>query len=262
MILDGNELPTQKTAVLSRMVLLNFDSNKFCDKQQKAFKKLNDEQDNGFGLVLTDILKHRNYFKENFKITFSENMKELREVMPKDFAERTMKHIALLLTPAKLLINKLQFPFAFYEITRAIVSNAENQNQLLKQTDELSIFWTAFANGIKNNNLIAFNRDQFGNNKKSSHYNLKSTDNETILQIKLSHVFPEYVKYCKNNGQRFLDQNSLKMLLTSNSYEPFIQSHQKKRGDSYTDKYFGSCYQFHIETTENVYTINDIELNV
>ncbi len=48
-IFDGNNLPAQKTAVLSRMILLNFESNKFTEKQQKAFKKLSEIQDNGFG---------------------------------------------------------------------------------------------------------------------------------------------------------------------------------------------------------------------
>jgi hypothetical protein len=262
-IFDGNHLPNQKTAVLSRMILLNFQENKFTENQIKSFEHLTKIQDNGFGLVLTDILIHREYFQSNFKRVFDENMKELRQLMKADFAERTMKHVALILTPAKLLIKHLKFPFSFNEITNAVVENAIEQNNLLKQADEITIFWQSFANGIKTGNLVEFNNDTFSNNKKQSHYNFKidETGNQ-ILQIKLSSIYPEYVKYCKNNNQRFFDSNSLRILLTSKSNQAFIPNLQKGRGDSYTDFHFGSCYQFNIEKNENGYTINEIELNM
>jgi hypothetical protein len=260
-ILDGNHLPTQKTAVLSRMVLLNFENNQFSDTQRKAFAELERLQDKGFGKVLTEIMKHREHFQKGFKKTFDENMKELREMVKADFAERTLKHVALLLTPAKLLIKKLKFPFSFNEITNIVVDNAIEQNRLLKQTDEITVFWTAFAWGVKNGNLIQYTRET--DNKKQSHYNLKWNEaSEPILQIKLPGIFPEYVKYCKNNGQRFLDSNSLKMLLTSKAYQPFIPNLQKKRGDAYTDFYFGSCYQFQLTSSENGFSINEVELNM
>lgn len=260
-IFDGNHLPTQKTAVLSRMVLLNFEKNRFSDTQRKAFAELERLQDKGFGKVLTEIMKHREHFQKGFKKTFDENMKELREMVNADFAERTLKHVALLLTPAKLLIKKLKFPFSFNEITNIVVDNAIEQNRLLKQTDEITVFWTAFAWGVKNGNLVRYIRET--DNKKSAHYNLKWNEaSESILQIKLPGIFPEYVKYCKNNGQRFLDSNSLKMLLTSKAYQPFIPNLQKKRGDAYTDFYFGSCYQFQLTSSENGFSINEVELNM
>lgn len=260
-ILDGNHLPTQKTAVLSRMVLLNFENNQFSETQRKAFIELEQLQYKGFGKVVTEIMGHREHFQKGFKKTFDENMKELREMVKADFAERTLKHVALLLTPAKLLIKKMKFPFSFNEITNVVVDNAIEQNRLLKQTDEITVFWTAFAWGVKNGNLVRYIRET--DNKKSAHYNLKWNEaSEPILQIKLPGIFPEYVKYCKNNGQRFLDSNSLKMLLTSKAYQPFIPNLQKKRGDAYTDFYFGSCYQFQLFSSENGFSINEVEINM
>jgi len=261
-ILDGNHLPTQKTAVLSRMVLLNFENNRFSDTQRKAFAELERLQDNGFGKVLTEILKHREYFQKGFKKTFDENMKEIRQVIKADFSERTLKHVALLLTPAKLLIKKLKFPFSFNEITNVVVDNAIEQNRLLKQTDEITVFWTAFAWGVKNGNLTELNFDQYSDNRKQADYNLKRQDSgETILQIKLPRVLPEYVKYCKNNNQRYLDGNSLRMLLTSKSYEAFIPTSQKGRGVNHTDVHFGTCYQFRLLSDENGFSINGVEIN-
>ena len=260
-IFDGNHLPAQKTAVLSRMILLDFQKNKFSKQQQTAFRQLAKIQSEGFGLVLTDILKHREYIHKNFKRVFDENMNELKKEMSDTFSERTLNHVALILTPAKMLINKLKFPFSFNEITRAVIENAINQNNLLKQTDEITIFWQAFAYGIKNNTRIEFKKE-LGNNKHS-HYNFKLTESgENILQIKLQSIYPEYVKYCRNNSQRFLDSNSLRMLITSKANKAFIPNTQKGRGAAFTDKYFGSCYQFWLENNENVFTINDVEINM
>lgn len=263
-IFDGNQLPTQKAAVLSRMILLNFENNQFNEVQRKAFSQLEKIHDKGFGNVLIDIFKHREYFQENFKKIYDENIKELREIKKIDFAERTLKHVALILTPAKMLIKKLQFPFTFNVITNAVVDNAIEQNRLLKSSDEVTIFWQSFSYGIKNNNLVQFFHDLNSNNKKNSHFNLKvnETTKEDILQIKLQSIFPEYVKYCKNNGQRYLDNNSLRMLLTAKSNPYFIPGMQKGRGETYTDKFFGSCYQFKPEKSENVFLINGVEINL
>ena len=137
------------------------------------------------------------------------------------------------------------------------------QNRLLKQSDEITIFWTAFTWAVKNGTLVQYNRDNVSDNKKQSHYNLKwDESSEPILQLKLPGIFPEYVRYCKNNGQRYLDSNSLKMLLTSKAYQPFIPNLQKGRGDAYTDCYFGSCYQFRLNKKENVFLINEVEINM
>lgn len=190
-------------------------------------------------------------------------MKELREMVKADFAERTLKHVALLLTPAKLLIKKLKFPFSFNEITNIVVDNAIEQNRLLKQTDEITVFWTAFAWGVKNGNLIKFFYSQHEDNRKKAHYNLKmEIADEAILQIKLPGIWPEYVRYCKNNNQRFLDMNSLKMLLTSKSYKHFIPNPQKRKGDAYYDRHFWTCYQFRLQKEENGFSINEVELNM
>jgi len=260
-MLDGNELPTSKTAVLSRMILLNFEKNQFSDIQKLAFDKLKQNEAKGFGKVLIEILQHREYFKQNFKRIYDENRKQLRNETTADFAERTLNHVALLLTPAKLLKSKLQFPFSYYEISAAVIDNATEQNRLLKETNEVTIFWQAFAWNIKNANLMEF--DKVMNNKKLSHYNVKLVNSgERILQIKIPGIYPEYVKYCKNNSLRFLDSNSLRMLLTSEANKSFIPNSQKSRGGAYTDKYFGSCHQFWLENNGGLLSISEVEINM
>ena len=84
----------------------------------------------GWGRVITDILRHREFFAKNFRQTFDENIQELRESLKADFAERTLKHVALILTPARLLYKKLHFPFSFNEITSVITSYSIHYTKL------------------------------------------------------------------------------------------------------------------------------------
>lgn len=262
-IFDGNHLPNQESAVLSRMVLLNFENNKFSEKQRNAYGELIKIKDLGFGNVLSDILQHREYFRQHFKSAFDENILELRESLKVDFAERTLQHIALILAPARLLVNTLPFPFSFNDITLAVVENGIEQNNLLKQTDKITIFWQSFAYNVRNGTLIQFIHDIPGSDNKRSHYRLKKEGSgESILQIKLQLIYPEYVRYCKNNNQKFLDQLSLKCLITSKSNKSFIKNTQQKRGEAYTDFYFGSCYQFRTELKESELSINEVVLNL
>lgn len=256
LIFDGNHLPTQKTAILSRMILLNFEESTFSEAQKEAYEKLKTAASNGLGKVLIEILEKREKFENGFKEAFNQNVKDLKEKYRQTFPERTLNHIALLVVPAKILWNDLHFPFDFKHILLSIIENAEGQNKLLKQSGAISIFWEAFANNYKKGLIIRFDEMNY----KTSSFNIK--ENEDIIQIKLMNIYPHYVKYCRENNIQFLDQNSLRMILTSKSNKEFLHNSQRGRGAAYTDKKFGSCYQFTYSKIENSIYISDVEINL
>jgi hypothetical protein len=259
LIFDGNHLPTQKTAILSRMILLNFEESTFKDEQKNAYNQLKSAAANGLGKVLVEILEHRELFEDRFKEEFTINAKELKESCKNTFPERTLNHIALLMTPAKILWNQLSFPFKFVDVLHSIIENAENQNNLLKQSSAISIFWESFSNSVKKGLIVRFD----GYNSKISHFNIKETnDRNGIMQVKLQNIYPVYVRYCREINLQFLDPNSLKMLLTSKSNKEFLPSSQKGRGAAYTDKNFGTCYQFSYTKIDDAIYISEIEINL
>lgn len=258
LIFDGNHLPTQKTAILSRMILLNFEESSFSSTQKIAYDTLKNSASNGLGKVLIEILEKRNLFEKNFKVAFEENVSDLKEKYKNTFPERTINHIALLWSPAKILFKELNFPFD-NGVLFSIIENAENQNNLLKQSGSVSIFWEAFSNSLKKGLIVPFD----GYNSKIAQFNIKETDNSTgIIQIKLLNLYPFYVRYCRENNIDFIDQNSLRLLLISNSNKEFLRNHQKGRGDAYTDKKFGSCYQFSYSKIDESIYISNIEINL
>ncbi len=259
-IFDGNELPVEKSAVFSRMVLLNFEKQNFSQNQTKAFDKLKEESEVGLGNVLLDILKEREFFAKNFKKIYSENLKELKELeLTTNLTDRMLNHVALLLAPAKVLWNELDFPFDFNEATNQIIERACNQNHLLKKSNAITIFWEAFAYGIRTGEILEYT--EIHDNHKFSDFRIKYDQLDSgIIQIKYQNLFPKYAKYCKSNNVKYLDQNSLKSLLTSVANKSFIPGSQKGRGVAYTDKIFGSCYQFAFQKKEKTIEINDVEI--
>jgi len=259
LIFDGNQLPTQKAAVLSRMVLMNFEESKYTSQQREAFNKLKAEAESGLGNVLLEIFANRSAFEKDFRQGYNAYISELKSMKQFSFSERTLNHIALLMTPAKILWNHLSFPFELLDVWNLILENAEYQQNLIKQSGTISVFWEAFANCFKKGLIVCFD----GLNAKFAHFNIKNLDTtQGIIQIKLPGIYPNYVRYCRENNITFLDQNSLRMILTSKANRDFISGTQKGRGAAYTDKYFGTCYQFSFKKIESSIFISEIEINM
>jgi len=259
LIFDGNQLPTQKAAVLSRMVLMNFEESKYTSQQREAFNKLKAEAESGLGNVLLEIFANRSAFEKDFRQGYNAYISELKSMKQFSFSERTLNHIALLMTPAKILWNHLSFPFELLDVWNLILENAEYQQNLIKQSGTISVFWEAFANCFKKGLIVCFD----GLNAKFAHFNIKNLDTtQGIIQIKLPGIYPNYVRYCRENNITFLDQNSLRMILTSKANRDFISGTQKGRGAAYTDKYFGTCYQFSFKKIDSSIFISEIEINM
>ena len=257
-IFDGNFLPSKNTANLSRMILLNFEKTNYTSDEQTKYKQFEDYSKCGFGNVLTEILRLRKVLDQKFTQTLKSTSKILSDSELK-LEERSIKHTALLITILDILKDSLSFPFTLEEAKRVILDNADYHAGLMHDTGPVSIFWEAFSHNVNKSYLIKFD----GHNKNNSHYNIKyeaEAGDQIILQIRFQQVWPAYVRYCKENNLRILDGNSLKSMLTSTGNLDFIPTNQKGRFKAYTDKNFGSCYQFFGKLTENGFSINGIEV--
>lgn len=255
LIFDGNHMPSQKAAILSRMILLDFEMSRFTEKETLAFNDLKEYSKYGFGSVLIEILKHRKLFSEKFETTFSNSLKTLKDSIGL-FDERTIKHAALLLTAVNIYSNILHFPFNTETALEIIRDNASKLNRLLKSSGILTVFWESFSYNIKKGFI-----------QNGVAYRLKSFENSNqpegqILQIKITDIYPHYARYCKENNLNYVDKNSLTMFLTSKNIDYFIPSNQKGRGKAYNDKVFGSCYQYKIKNFSGGIEIDGVEISI
>ncbi len=273
-IFDGNTLP-KKSNILSRMILISFEKTKFSHNEKEAFDALREASKHGFGQVLREILTLRSLIDEILNETFEEVERNLRNTIKenknyevlKSSDERTFQHAALLLTIFQIAQTRLSFPVDKEKVEIIILDNTVNITSLLQETSITSVFWESFSFCLKKGMIAELvNDSEYPLNNKSAIYNMKWEEKATspILQLKLREFYPYYVRYCKDNGNSYLDMNSLRLILTSANSRSFIAPSQKSRKNSYTDKKFGSCYQFKLEKTDtqNNYKIEDIEISL
>lgn len=255
-MVDGNELPTSEAALFARMIVLNFDDNKFSEENTTAYKLLMKEKENGFCQVTKELLKYRKLIESEFKATFEQVFYKLKPVLTSnaEISDRQIRHIALLLTPIKLFQNKLDFPFQFEKYKDAVIENAKYQDELASSIKDVTIFWEA----------IAFKLNQpYSEIMENKHY-IKDPVKK-ILYIKFNQLVPYYNDYVKKNNLNDMDSNSLLTLLTSKGNTSFIpNTTQKSRSKSYNKKGFGGCHMFKYDDLEDSkgILINGVELNL
>ncbi len=256
-MVDGNELPTSEAALFARMIVLNFEDNKFSKESTEAYKTLLEHRDKGFCQVTRELLKYRSFIEEKFKKVFDNTFYEVKSSLTKEeeISDRQLSHIALLLSPVKLLQEKLDFPFQYDDYVSAVIENAQSQDELSNDIKDITIFWTAIAFKIN---------EAYSDIRENVHYQKDSV--KEVIYIKFRLLYPYYVDYAKKNNLKIMDSHSIKELLTSKGNKSFIPNitQQARSGKAYTKKNFGSCYMFKYETFEDQtgIMINGVELNL
>jgi len=256
-MVDGNELPTSEAALFARMIVLHFEDNKFSDETTEAYKALLKEKEDGFCNVTRELLKHRSQFENQFKSVFNEIFQQVKTKLANEMelADRQIRHIALLLTPVKLLQGKLTFPFDLDTYQDAVIENAKKQDEMASDLKDVSIFWSAIAFKIA---------DPYSDIREGIHYVKDPV--KKILYIKFKLLYPCYADYVNKNKLHFLEMNSLRELLTANGNKSFIpNTSQKSRNvKSYTHASLGSCYMFKYENAQDTkgIIIDGVELAI
>jgi hypothetical protein len=268
LIFDGNHLPTQKTAILMRMMLLNFENNNFDEKQTAAFHKLKELADHGFGNVLIQILKLRSTIEQSFREMYLTVKNKFRQKTGQNIPDRMIEHLSLIYTIYQLTHDILKYPFNEVELFQILIDNAKSHNQLLKENSAVFVFWESFSFNVSKGFINEY-KSELGN-KKTAHFRIKEIGSipseDVVLQIRFAEIFPYYVKFCKDNNIKFLDKSSLANILTSESNKWFIKSSQNCGKRGYVDKEFGFCYQFSAkrkeEFAQNQISTYEVDINV
>ncbi len=252
MFIDGNILPTSESAVFDRMIILNFEKESHTEKETAAFNKLVDEAQWGFGQIIKEILIYQPKFKKEFTNQFREIYNDLKsskgetyEVDISKLPDRTIKHVALLLTPYYIL-DELKFPFPLKELLQKILNDAAEKAEMLSELKDVNIFWDAINNEINS---------PFPRIAKNKQY--IRDDGDKILYLKVKDCFPLYMEYCKKNNIQYVDHNSLNSLLTADNYA-YIPSNQKDRGKKIYKLHFGNCIKLRFDIISRSETVNGL----
>ena len=257
-LIDGNVLPTAESALFDRMIVLAFENDTFTKEQTIAHRILNEESEKGLGQILKEILKYREYFKYSFKSCFKDiyndikyKNSEINGFCISTLPERTLKHIALLLTAFKLMSVKLNFPFEYDALFNKIIQDSIEKYQMLTDIKDVTIFWDA----------INWDRKKDQPTIQELKFYIKDLE-KGVIYMKINDLYSVYMSYCKRNNINFIDKSSLNALLTASNYPPFISGKQKGRNKTIYKRGLGECYMYRFEYNQldNILIINKREV--
>ena len=268
-VIDSNFLPTNDTAIFDRMIILDFDKSYYTEIETTAHLKLKNEIENGLCQVTKELLQYRDFFEDNFKDVFYSVLDNLKKkgIKEKFKHERTIKHMALILTPFHLLESKIKFPYNIENLEQIIISHTTAQNEKLNSFDPLNMFWQSLAFYKMEGNIFEYN-DNIG--KLKSHYiKMPKGTNGGLIFLKTSKMtefFTYFAKFCRLQGienNKIDSMVEIKNKLLSKGYEPYVQIKE----DSLRGKnqfHIGYSHEFRYTTSNNsdVILINGQEVDL
>ncbi|MFA6483161.1 MAG: hypothetical protein WCW62_11320 [Bacteroidales bacterium] len=206
MIIAGQELPAQESAMFTRIILLSFKKKPFTASEKETYDKLHDyEGENSGGLTtcLLEILKYRDYFEQEFSPAYRTIIKDLKANY--SFSEdRQPSHAAILLAAFQIIGSYVGLPFSLDELKEELISVTREQIQYMSTSNELSVFWQAFAYLRNKHTLLSDN-----------HYTIKP-DGPT-LWIRLNTFYSDYMDFCNRSKKPSLNQPTLQNYLQNSA---------------------------------------------
>lgn len=232
-IIDGNSIPSYSSALLSRMIVLDFRKDKFSDEQIEAYETLRNGANKGFGKVLIEILSKREHFISHFEANLRESEQQIREIKEyQSFSIRSIKHMSLFLAVFKSLNPVLRFPFSYEELFKCIENIIVVQDQEVEGLSRVNKFFEA----------LDFLKSE-GQIKKGIHYTYATrTNGQEYIALKLDLLHRLYLKNASTHDGEIARKNDLIRLIHNDP--AYIPSWMKGRNNSVTVKGFGSAYAF------------------
>lgn len=232
LILDGNEHPSENGAVISRFIALTFKKLPFTEKEKEAFRELASFE--SFSPVLIELLKCRKLFSSSFREIFGKIDKEIEDL---SLDTRIREHVALILTPFRILNHQLKFPFTWEEVKKEIIDYAMEQQSVMSENKETTIFWKAFER--YQDELLNIKPPAF----KWQYPDEIINSNTGIIYLRFEPCYQYYIRYCRDNQIRPVNKSTLrKFLIETKSFDKPNQG--SRQGHTRIVDGLGSSYGF------------------
>ena len=221
-IVAGQEMPTIDVALASRMILLIFlDKEGLPQSAKDDFEALQDMERDGLPHITVEILKHRKYFIEHYKVNYDAVMRQLVEdTKQENINDRLLRNICATMAAFKTIENKIEFSFDYQRLYTFGLQVTRNQNNQIKKSDEIGIFWSLLEALFDDNNLIDKWHFRVGyvESITTSKGVLNFPDRKRVLKFKFNAIAKLYSEHLRKSGIKPLPQDSLQHYLTTNKY--------------------------------------------
>lgn len=211
-LLSGQEMPNREPALFSRNILVSFkQTNGRTDEDIKNFNQLRECEENGITNCTLEILKHRQYFMDNFEPKFHEVAKILRGAFQSEVIERQILNHAVLIASVWTLSEKLQFPFSYIDLFKVSEKLIEAQRLMMRTANEVQQFFEMVYYLLSNHIIFEEDAIMFRGD---------------FVMIRLKEVMPFYRQHSKLQGQKALDKGTLESYLEAS--EAYLEDESKK----------------------------------
>lgn len=153
-MLTSNYRPKAE-ALLSRMVVVEV-KRTATEAGQQAWHQLQDMERKGISSISFEVLKHRQFFYQNFAEQFKTVQSEILPIISamKIVQDRVVKNAAMLLTTQKVLsMAGVQFPFTYDDLKKYLLQCVHEQHKSHQDIDRVAYFFMCFLGSIKNMRL-------------------------------------------------------------------------------------------------------------
>ncbi len=248
-IIVGQTLTTKDGAsVLIRSVPVRFnDPGERTEEESDNYQTWNAWANTGMNSCLTEVLRYRKAFKEQFAQTFNEQLNRLKTAIKdkgESFKERIAKNYCILLASTRVIGKYIPLGFTDDEMFEYCRQNIISLSRMISEVDNLALFW----------NIVEF-LQEMGMIQEGVDFKLetetsikKKMENEivevpfdgpsTILYIRLTKVFPLFQEQFRktNGGKNAINQGTL--LTYFDSSKPYLGKNNSSRfADKVTNSY-------------------------
>jgi DNA primase len=220
-------------SLTSRSIIEHFikPQENFTNEQLSAYNLLKSWEEEGLSSMMIDILEHREYVEDKLHHTYAEINKQLKkELHGMEYQERMMQNYVALLTPVKLLQEKVKFPFAYDEVYKQFKEAIIDSSDLIVESEGLAEFWRTLEYLLDRQPYpllvkdMHFKIDKFDTlmlqtRKGEKDREWKNTDRKQILLLRLNAVHQLYHKEVSTReGVDVIGENTLRNYFKSKKY--------------------------------------------
>lgn len=226
-VISGQFLPTRDgNSLYSRCIVLSF-TKKSEDRtveDMKEFDELNEWERKGLSDLIVEVVNYRDYFVNHFpNAQFDMESRVKNDLVNDDYEGRVMHNWTLLMTVAKLMIDKLKLPFTFEEVYKMGIQNILKQSEQISDSNDLASYWKmieflSFQMQIRPNEDYIV-KDQFTVKVREGRGKDEIIDLKTstkVLYLKLTKIHPLYMEaHRKQFGESGVPEQSIKSYIKS-----------------------------------------------
>ncbi|MEP7375554.1 MAG: DNA primase [Chitinophagaceae bacterium] len=149
LILTGQYMCTMDdNSIVSRSIIEPFSERDVTDEEKKMYDDLKATEEKGLSNILVEIIKHRAFIKENYRIAFNKTLGEWRRSIDGDtqnFNQRIMQNWCHLYTGWQLMSQKITMPISNQKFEDYCKQKGIKWSSFIRTSDTLSEFWNTLS---------------------------------------------------------------------------------------------------------------------